>query len=313
VACHGQVVSVRRYILRELAETRGCGDGVILAYYAKLAPRPKQDSWRGAVYGAPCMNGNRESRQALLDAISSHPEIQGAAITGSIARQGGGDQYSDLDVLLVARDLMTVRNVRAWLPRELKVLICAFHLTNYCTILLDSFEKIDLAIFSADDPPSRWVIHDYKVLKGDQEFEIQLARAAAESRANKAVHLNPDVSIDNILLLLTTALQRVRRGEELSAHAFLTMAGEMIVSLEKRHRGAGPDADLLDPRRRLERTHSDLAMVLHRTLFVSPNLGINILATYMSERHRESMGEGQVRALEHLLESNSLMNRLPRD
>ena len=76
---------------------------------------------------------------------------------------------------------MAVRNVHAWLPRELKVLICAFHLTDYCTVLLDSFEKIDLAIFSADDLPSLWLIHDYKVLKGDQEFEIQLAKAAAES------------------------------------------------------------------------------------------------------------------------------------
>jgi hypothetical protein len=40
VTCHGQAVSVRRYILRELAETRGCGEGVIWVYYAKLAPRP---------------------------------------------------------------------------------------------------------------------------------------------------------------------------------------------------------------------------------------------------------------------------------
>ena len=44
------------------------------------------------------------------------------------------------------------------------------------------------------------------------------------------------------------------------------MAGEMIVSLEKRQSGAGPDADLLDPRRRLERTHSELAMVLHKSM-----------------------------------------------
>ena len=80
------------------------------------------------------------------------------------------------------------------------------------------------------------------------------------SQADKAIHLNPGVSVDNILLLLTTAVQRVRRGEELSAHAFLTMTGEMVISLEKRQRGAGPDADLLDPRRRLERTHSELAI-----------------------------------------------------
>jgi hypothetical protein len=198
---------------------------------------------------------------------------------------------------------MAVRDVRAWLPSELCILICAFHLTNYCTVLLDSFEKIDLAIFSIDDPPSLWVIHDYKILKGDQDFEMQLAVAAAECRVKKTAHLNPDMSIDNVLLLLSTAMERVYRGEELSAHASVTMAGEMIICVERSQQGAGPDADVLDPRRRLERTESELAKVLHESLFVPPERGIKVLAKYMSRRHREFMGQGQVRVLEHLLGS----------
>jgi hypothetical protein len=247
------------------------------------------------------VSGNRKSREVLLNAIGNHPDIPRAAITGSVARPGGEDQYSDLDVLLVARDLEAVRDVRAWLPAELNVLICAFHLTNYSTVLLDSFEKFDFAIFSIDDPTSRWVVHDYLVIKGDADFEMQLATAAEESRAKRAAHLNSDVSIDNVLLLLTTAAQRIRRGEELSAHGFLAMAADMIVSLEKRRWGPGPDADLLDPRRRLEKTHGELARVLHDVLFVPPVVGIGVLAGYVSWRHRESMGEGQIKALEHLL------------
>jgi len=246
------------------------------------------------------MSGNY--KEALLHAIGRHSEIPRAAITGSAARQDGEDRYSDLDVLLVAHDLIAVRNVRAWLPPELSILICAFHLTHYCTVLLDGFQKVDFAIFSIDDPPSCWVVHDYTVLKGDREFEMQLARAAAESRARKAAHLNPDVSLDNVLLLLVTGSQRVRRGEELSAHALLAMAAEMIVSLEKRRWGAGADADLLDPHRRLERSHGELAGVLHDALFVPPDRGIDVLAKYLSRRHCESMDEGQVRVLEHLLE-----------
>ena len=247
------------------------------------------------------MRGNRKSREALLNAIGNHPDIPRAAITGSVARPGGEDQYSDLDVLLVARDLAAVRDVRTWFPAELVVLICAFHLTHYCTVLLDSFEKFDLAIFPIDDPTSRWVVHDYTVIKGDADFELQLAAAAAESRAKRAAHLNPDGSIDNVLLLLGTAAQRVRRGEELSAHGFLGMAADMIVSLEKRRWGPGPDADLLDPRRRLEKTHEELARVLQEALFVPPVVGVGVLARYVSRRHRESMNEGQVKTLEHLL------------
>jgi hypothetical protein len=166
---------------------------------------------------------------------------------------------------------------------------------------LDSFEKVDLAIFSIDDPPSCWVTHDYTAIKGGQDFEVQLAAAAAESRAGKAAHLNPDVSLDNVLLLLSTSAQRVRRGEELSAHGFLAMAADMIVSLEKRRWGPGLDADLLDPRRRLERAHPELAQVLREALFAPPGPGIDVLAKYISRRHREFMSEGQLRALEHLL------------
>ncbi len=259
------------------------------------------------------MSGNRESRQALLDAIRNHSEIPWAAITGSLARPDGGDEYSDLDALLVARDITAVRDVRAWLPPERKILLCAFHLTNYCTVLFANFEKLDLAIYSVDDPPSRWVIHDYKVLKGDRSFEMQLAMAAADTQADKAAHLNPDVSLDNVLLLLATAVQRVRRGEELSAHAFLAMASDMVVGLEKRQSGPGPNADLLDPRRRLERTHPELAAVLREALFVPPDRGIAAIAVYLSNRQRNSMSEGQAEALERLLESASPWNRSPRD
>lgn len=246
------------------------------------------------------MIGNRKFMQKVLDAIRRHPCIQRAAITGSLAREGGEDEYSDLDVLLITPDLAGVRDVRAWLPPEVDILISAFHLTNYCTVLLETFEKIDFAIFSTNDPPSRWVIHDFKLIKGDREFEIQLAMAAAESRERKAAHLNPDVSIDNILLLLATAVQRVYRGEELSAHAFVAMAGQMLASVERRERRAEPDADLLDPWRRIERTHSELAKILHESLFAPPERGINVLAKYISQRHRQSMGEAQVRALKHL-------------
>jgi predicted nucleotidyltransferase len=54
-----------------------------------------------------------ESRQILLEAIARHPEIVSAAITGSLARPGGEDRLSDLDLLPVAQDLPEVANVRS--------------------------------------------------------------------------------------------------------------------------------------------------------------------------------------------------------
>jgi hypothetical protein len=104
----------------------------------------------------------------------------------------GADRFSDLDALLVARDMKAVSDVRAWLPEH--VLICTFHLSNYCTVLLSDFQKIDLAIFSADDPSSRWVVQDYEVIKGGEAFEAQIAEAAKATHRKAAAPLNPDVS-----------------------------------------------------------------------------------------------------------------------
>jgi hypothetical protein len=118
----------------------------------------------------------------LIQAIKDHPDVVNAAITGSRPRRAGTDRFSDLDVLLVVRDIRTVSNVRLWLPESERILICAFHLSNYCTVLLDNFQKIDIAIFPADCPSSRWVVQDYEVIKGSEDFETQLAEAAKTTR-----------------------------------------------------------------------------------------------------------------------------------
>lgn len=248
---------------------------------------------------------NRQSIAGVLRAIRRHPSIRAAAVTGSMAWEGGADEYSDLDILVIAADPVAIRDVRAWFPPQPGILISAFHLTNYCTVLLDSFEKVDLAIFSIEDEPSRWVVHDFRVIKGDRQFEVDLLESVASTREKKAAHRNPDVSIDNVILLMATAVERVHRGERLSAHGFVAMAGQMLASLEKRSGGTGADADLLDPFRRLERTHSELAGVLHESLFSPPERGIRSLVKYISTRHGEGLERRQTQALEWLLKRSA--------
>jgi hypothetical protein len=246
-----------------------------------------------------------EFNNAVVDAVRNHPAVVSAAIIGSYARQSGQDKNSDLDMLLVASSLEAVQQVRTWLPSRCNVLICAFHLTHYCTVLSAKFEKLDLAIFSVEDPLSKWVVHDYRVVKGNSEFEAQLARAAADCRASKAAHLNHDVCMDNILLLLITALTRINRGELLSAHAFVAMSADMILSLERRQHPAEADAGVLDPRRRVEKNRLEVARALHESLFVPPDRGIKRLGQYLWRQHRQSLVEGQLRVLECLLNSDT--------
>jgi hypothetical protein len=248
-----------------------------------------------------------QTKQTLLRAIKDHPAVVKAAITGSLARRTDVDGFSDLDVLVVARDIGAISDVRAWLPGSAQVLVCAFHLSNYCTVLLNDLQKVDLAIFSVDDPPSRWVVHDYEILKDSEGFGEQLAEAAKTTRESAASHLNPDVSIDNVLLLLVTASHRNARGELLSAHGFLAMACDTMIALETRQRGVHASADLLDPRRRVERLRPALAATMHECLFALPGDGIARLARYLTSAYRLEMAEGQLQVLDHLLEPNNDM------
>jgi predicted nucleotidyltransferase len=254
-----------------------------------------------------------QTTRALVQAIKDHPEVMNAAITGSLARRTDADRFSDLDVLLVARDVKAITDVRSWLPRSEHVLLCAFHLSHYCTVLLNDLQKIDLAIFSADDPSSRWVVHDYEVIKGGEDFESLIAEAAKATRQKTAAHLNPDVSIDNTLLLLVTASHRVGRGELLSAHSFLAMACDMVITLETRQNGVDATADLLDPRRRLERLQPALAGVIHDCLFAPPGAGITRLARYLATGHRAVLDECQLQVLGYLLEPNDPAQRTPQE
>jgi len=241
------------------------------------------------------------TERSLIEAIKDHPAIVKAAITGSRARRME-DQFSDLDVLLVARNVAAVSDVRAWLPDSVEALVCAFHLTHFCTVLLADFQKIDLAIFSESDPASLWVVHDYKVIKGGEDFAAQLAEAAKMTREQRAAHLGADVSTDNVLLLLITAWQRVGRGELLSAHGFLAMACDMVVALDTRQRGVSAEADLLDPRRRLEQLQPALGAAMQECLFAPPGEGVSRLAQFLATSRREELTGSQGKVLEHLLE-----------
>jgi len=239
---------------------------------------------------------------ATIRAIQSHSEIACAAITGSLASKEGGDQHSDLDLLIVAKSVEAVRDVRSWLPSSDQIAISAVHLVRYFSVLMDDMFKLDLAIHSLEDPHTDWVVQDFDVIKGGVEFQQQLESARSATIHDRSAHSNPDVSIDNVLLLLSTALKRIVRGEDLSAHTLISMAADMLVCLDIRNREIDSGSDLLDPRRRLEISNPSLAGVLNGALFVHPRDGIKRLALHISG-YRDTMLPAQVKVMENLLRS----------
>lgn len=241
--------------------------------------------------------------EVQLQAVRDHPDIVKAAITGSVARGFGVDEFSDLDLLVIARDTRSVTNIGAWLPGAAGAPIRALHLSRYCTVLFSDFRKLDIAIFQDDEPETTWVVQDYEVVKGGAEFEAELAAAATHTREQTAAHLNPDVSIDNILLLLVTAFHRVRRGELLSAHNLVSMASDMLIALEGRNAVKTPAYDLLDPRRRIESLQPPLASEIQAAVFVSPVIGVARLASYLKVTQGAVMNEGHLKVVAYLSEA----------
>ena len=237
---------------------------------------------------------------ATVRAIQSHSGIACAAITGSLANEQGGDEHSDLDLLIVASAVEAVRDVRSWLPHSERIAIAAVHLRRYYSVLMDDMFKLDLAIHALEDPPTDWIVQDFDVIKGGVEFERQLESARDATTRDRPAHLNPDVSIDNVLLLLCTALKRSIRGEDLSAHSLISMAADMLVCLDLQNRGIPARSDLLDPRRRLEMSNPSLANVLAGALFVPPRNGISRLALHVAG-YRDTMDPALMRIVERLI------------
>ena len=241
-----------------------------------------------------------EYELALIDAIRKHPEIQAAALTGSRARAGGSDEYSDVDMFLVARNVEAVRRVREWLPSPEKILLCDFHQQRYCSVLLEDFSRIDLAIYDISESPSSWVIQHHQLIKGTIDNNAQFDAAENITTRSRAVHLNSDASIDNLLMLLVTARRRAQRGEESSAHAWLAAAWDMTVSLFRKCNGVGARTDLLDTRRRIESEHPALAAALQRSLFGRPEEGVSLLVEYLKTFLDGRLSDAQRRVLAYL-------------
>lgn len=221
-------------------------------------------------------------------------------MTGSRALAGGSDEYSDVDVFLLARNLEAVRRVREWLPRPERILLCDFHLQRYCSVLLEDWSRIDLAIHHVSESPSSWVVQHYRLIKGDIGDDARFVVAEDETVRARAVHLNADVSIDNLLMLLVTARRRSQRGEEGSAHAWLAAAWDMTIGLCRKRYGVGATTDLLDARRRVETEHPALAAALHRSLFGRPGEGVTLLVEYLLAMWDGELSEVQRRVLAYL-------------
>ncbi len=230
-----------------------------------------------------------DGEQALLAALTTHPLVTAIAIVGSRAHRAPVDALSDLDLHVVVTD---VGAFMRWTPSG--VLMHTAHWRRHRTFILDDFGKVDLAVYAQTEDQQPWVVVAYDIVKDAPGFRADLDAAMARTHGDKAARNDPDVTVDNLVLLLSTATQRCLRGEYLSAHGALNLAGYALLALEARAR----DVDIFDARRHAEQWAPDLAQLLHTCLFNAPTQGARALVAHVLST--QTLNDGQRRVLDHL-------------
>ena len=216
--------------------------------------------------------------------------VVGLVTVGSTAgRSHLPDEWSDHDLFVVTEPgrAAALRADLSWLPgSELIVMVFAETEHGRCIVRNDG-HMVELAVLDEDEI-DRISLNDHRVLV-DRANVTRRVAAIVERTAAASAEADPDGSRrhDMIIKELIVGLGRFGRGEHLSAHQ--RIAGTAVEQLTGLVRDCLPTehpelGDNLDPRRRIERTHPDIAARLQTALSADlPTLAGQILVILESD------------------------------
>ncbi len=209
----------------------------------------------------------RISRE-LAERFSGTPGAQGMIFAGSAANPARRDRWSDHDFLALV-DHGSARAARQrvdWLPDPERIAHIIREGGVGFAVVYDDGHLLEFALASIDelaDAP----LGDSQMAFGDSrtiEFWAQAReRGAADGSAD------PGEEIALFLVKILVGYGRARRGERLSAQRFVRgWAVDHLLRAIRLRVEPAPDAavDPLDPARRLEQAHPDIAARIDRAL-----------------------------------------------
>jgi len=192
----------------------------------------------------------RQYTEALLSSLTNDPRVVGLAALGSMAEQGRmPDQWSDHDFFVIVRpgEQPWFRTNRGWLPQAESIALFFQETAHGCKAVYDSGHLVEFAIFDPEEIALARV-NVYRVLLDRGSVAERMAAIASRVEAPPS----RDWLIGQMLTLLLVGLLRAQRGELMSARAMLGKAVQRFAALQE-------TSDNLDPLRRFEQLHPELA------------------------------------------------------
>jgi hypothetical protein len=198
----------------------------------------------------------------VRDRLARDDRILGLVGMGSTAERHRVDEWSDHDLAIITTPghQEQVRRERWWLPDAERIVLDVIEWHGGGTLVFDDGRVIEFGVASPDELAA-WSVHHHDVVLDRGGVAEAVARAVARSPRNR------DASLADALALVVAKVHlgagKARRGEALAASALLR--GDAVTHLLTAVAVLSPvdnRADYLDPRRRIELTHPDLATLL---------------------------------------------------
>ncbi len=194
----------------------------------------------------------------LVASASERPEIVGLVGFGSTADRARADEWSDLDIAVIVEPghEERLRRELGWLPHPERVALSVVDQWDALMVVTDDGELMEFGVANLDTFTS-WIADRAEVILDRADVASALQKILA--RPAREVDVATEIRVALVKLLVGAG--RARRGELLTANR--NIRGEALEHLLRAWAAALPGdravLDTLDPHRRFERAHPELA------------------------------------------------------
>jgi predicted nucleotidyltransferase len=201
-----------------------------------------------------------ERLRELVAAAEARPEIVGLVGFGSTAEKERADEWSDHDlaVITTAGHEHRLRHELGWLPHAERIALAVVDRHDAVTVVSDAGEVLEFGVATVEDFAG-WAANRAEVLLDRDGVTAVVRSMLARPAPGDAVDVGQETRVALVKLLVGAG--RARRGELLTAHR--DIRGEALEHLLTAWAAALPGdraaLDSLDPHRRFERVHPELA------------------------------------------------------
>ncbi len=224
---------------------------------------------------------------AVTDQLRDDPRVVGLVAMGSTAERHRVDEWSDHDLAIITLPghQEELRHERGWLPDADRIVLDVIEWHGGGKLVFDDGRVVEFGVATPDEL-SAWSVHHHDVLLDRGGVAEAVARAVARSPRNADADLRETLAI--VVAHTHIGAGKAARGELLAASSALR--GDAVTALATAVAiisDADARADYLDPRRRLEQTHPEVA----RSLVEAMRLDEPALARRLLEIAEQLVGD----------------------